>query len=72
MLGNISKDFIINNMEKTGLKGVVKVFSLDFYPIDTKDVLDIHKYLMERTLYKIVQGLIKQIFIGLLTGVTNN
>ena len=40
MLGNISKDFIINNMEKTGLKGVVKVFSLDFYSIDTKDVLD--------------------------------
>ena len=25
-LGNISKDFIINNMKKIGLKGVVKFF----------------------------------------------
>ena len=25
-LGNISKDFTINNMKKTGLKGVVKFF----------------------------------------------
>ena len=28
-LGNISKDFTIDNMKKTGLKEVVKVFSLD-------------------------------------------
>ena len=48
-LGNISKDFTINNMKKTGLKGVVKFFSVDFSPIDTNDVLDIHKYLMKRT-----------------------
>ena len=49
-LGNISKDFTINNMKKkTGLKGVVKFFYFDFNPIDTNDVLDIHKYLMERT-----------------------
>ena len=27
-LGNVSKDFTINNMKKTGLKGVVKVFSV--------------------------------------------
>ena len=33
-LGNISKDFIINNMKKkTGLKGRVKSFSFDFNPI---------------------------------------
>ena len=25
-LGNISKDFIINNMKKPGLKGIVKIF----------------------------------------------
>ena len=48
-LGNISKDFTINNMKKTGLKGVVKLFSLDFNPVDTNDILDIHKYLMKRT-----------------------
>ena len=43
-LGNISKDFTINNMKKTGLKGIVKLFSVDFNPTDTSDVLDIHKY----------------------------
>ena len=48
-LGNISKDFTINNMTKTELKGVVKFFSVDFNPIDTNDTNDIHKYLMKRT-----------------------
>ena len=48
-LGSISKDFTINNMTKTGLKGVVKLFSVDFNPIDTKDILNIHRYLMKRT-----------------------
>ena len=46
-LGNISKDFTINNMEKTGLKGSVKFLSVDFNPIDTNDILDIHRYLMK-------------------------
>ena len=35
-------------MTKTGLKGVVKCFSVDFNRIDTNDILDIHKYLMKR------------------------
>ena len=48
-LRNISKDFTINNMKKTGLKGVVKFFSVDFNSIDTNDILDIHRYLMKRT-----------------------
>ena len=48
-LGNISKDFTINNMKKTGLKGVAKFFSFNFNPIDTNNILDIHKYLMKRT-----------------------
>ena len=46
-LGNVSKYFTINNMKKTGLKGIVKFFSVDFNPIDTNDILDIHKYLMK-------------------------
>ena len=33
-LGNISKDFTINNMKKMGLGGVVKFFSVDFNSID--------------------------------------
>ena len=36
-------------MKKTGLKGSVKFFSVDFNPIDTNDILDIHKYLMKKT-----------------------
>ena len=40
-LGNISKDFTINNLKKkTGLKGVVKFFSVDFNPIDTNDIFE--------------------------------
>ena len=42
-LGNISKYFTINNMKKTGLKGSVKCFSVDFDPINTNEILDIHK-----------------------------
>ena len=57
-LGNISKDFTINNMAKPGLKGIVKCFSIDFNPIDTNDILDIHKYLMKRTCYEIIFWLI--------------
>ena len=58
-------------MKKTGLKGVVKFFSVDFNPIDTNDILDIHKYLMKRTWYKTMFGLIRKIFVGLLTGLVN-
>ena len=35
--------------KKTGLKGTVKVFSVDTNDIDTNDILDIHKYLMKNT-----------------------
>ena len=48
-LGNISKHFTINNLKKTGLKGSVKFFSDDFNPIDSNDILYIHKYLMKET-----------------------
>ena len=48
-LGNISKDFTTNDMKEILLKGNVKLFSVDFNPIDTTDILDIYKYLMEKT-----------------------
>ena len=35
-------------MKETGLKGNVNVFSVDFNPIDTNDILDIHRHLMNR------------------------
>ena len=34
-------------MEKTGLQGMVIFFSVDFNPIKTNDIVDIHKYLMK-------------------------
>ena len=47
-LGNISKDFTINNMKKkTRLKGSIKFFLLDFNPTDTNNFLDIHRYSMK-------------------------
>ena len=48
-LGNISKDFTINDIKNTKSRGVVNFFYVDFNPIDTNDIVDIHKYLMEKT-----------------------
>ena len=36
-------------MKRRGLKGVVKFFSIDFNPIDPKNVLDISKCLVKGT-----------------------
>ena len=47
-LGNISKDFSVDNMKKTGLNGYVSDFSVDYDDIAVHDILDIHKYLMEK------------------------
>ena len=59
-LCNILNNLILSNMAKTGLKGVVKHFSIDFNPIDSNDILNIHKNLMKRTWHKIMFGLIKK------------
>ena len=64
-LGNILKDFTIIKTKKTWLKGVVNFFSVDFSPIDTNDILHIHKYLLKRAWYKIMFGIIKKMFIVL-------
>ena len=58
-------------MKKTGLKGLVKLFSDDFNSIDTNGILDIHKCLMKITRNKIMFRLIKKIFIGLLISTVN-
>ena len=47
-LGNISKDFSVDNMEKTRLNGYVYDFSVEYDAIAVDDILDIHKYLMEK------------------------
>ena len=46
--GNISKDWTVDNMEKTGLNRYVYDFSLDYDAIAVDDVLDIHNYLMKK------------------------
>ena len=46
--GNISKDFPIDNMKKTGLNGYVYDFSLDYDAIAADDILDIHNYLITK------------------------
>ena len=47
-LGNISKDWSVDNMKKTGLKGYVYDFSVDYDSIVVSDILDLHKYLMKK------------------------
>ena len=47
-LGNISKDWSIDNMKNTGLNGYVYDFIVDCDAIVVSDILDIHKYLMEK------------------------
>ena len=46
-LGNISKDWLVDNMIKTGPKSYVYDFSVDYHAIAISDVLEIHKYLMK-------------------------
>ena len=45
-LGNISKDWSVDNMKKTGLNGYVYHFSVNYDATSVDDILDIHKYLM--------------------------
>ena len=47
-LGNISKNWSIDNMKKTGFNGYVYDFSVDYDAIAVSDILNIHKYLMEK------------------------
>ena len=47
-LGNISKDWSIDDIKRTGLKGYVCDLSVDYDVIAVDDILDIHKYLMKK------------------------
>ena len=47
-LGNISEDFSVENMKKTELYGGISDFSVDYRAIGVDDIIDIHKYLMEK------------------------
>ena len=47
-LGNISKDWSVDNMKKTGFTGCLYDFRVDYDVIDVDDIKDIHKYLMKK------------------------
>ena len=46
-LDNIFKDWSTDNMRKTGFKGYIYDFSVDYDATDLDDIKDIHKYLMK-------------------------
>ena len=47
-LGSISKDWSLDNMNRTGFNGYVYDFRVDYDAIAVDDILDIHKYLMKK------------------------
>ena len=47
-LGNISKDWLIDNMKKTSFNGYIYDFSVDYDATDNDDIQDIHNYLMKK------------------------
>ena len=47
-LGNISKDWSVDNMKKTEFNDYVYYFSVDYDATDVDDILDIHKDLMKK------------------------
>ena len=63
-LGNISKDWSVDNMKKTGLNGYVYDFSVNYDASDVDDILDIHNYLMKKmTQYSKIFGFIKKALV---------
>ena len=47
-LENISRNWTVDNMKKTGLNGYVYYFSVDYGATAVADILDIHNYLMKK------------------------
>ena len=47
-IGNISKDWSVDNMEKAEFNKYVYVFSVDYDATDVDDILGVQKYLMKK------------------------
>ena len=47
-LGNISKDWSVDNVKRTGFTDFVYDFSADYNAIAVDDIKNIHKYLMKK------------------------
>ena len=54
-LGNISKDWSIDNMKRTGFNGYISDFVVDYDATDVDYVKDIHKYLIKKLIKKFAQ-----------------
>ena len=63
-LGNMSKDLSVDNLENNVFYGSVYDFSVDYDIIAVYNILDIHKYLMEKNsiVQKKMFRFMKQIF----------
>ena len=48
-LGNISKDWSVDNMKKTGFNGYVYDFSVDYDATDIDGIVHMHKYLIKKS-----------------------
>ena len=59
--GNISKDWSVDNMKRTGFAGYVYDFSVSYDAIAVDDILDIHSYLMKKNNIKCLD-LLKKYF----------
>ena len=46
--GNISKNWSVDNMKRTGFTGNIYDFSFDYRITSVDDIKDIHKYLMKK------------------------
>ena len=49
-LGNISKDWSVDTMKRTGFTGYVYDFSVDYEDNAVDDIKNIHKYLMKKNI----------------------
>ena len=49
-IGNISKDWSVENMKRTGSTGYVYDFSVNYNDTVVDDIKDIHKYLMKKNI----------------------
>ena len=47
-LGNILKDWSVDNMKKTGFNSYISDFSVDYDAISVSNILGIHKNLMKK------------------------
>ena len=62
-LGNVSKDFTIDNMKKSEIKVKYNFFSVNYRSINTNEIIDNHKYLINK--------IIKKMFIMVLLSIIN-